>query len=152
MPLPPLDVTAARAGYWHGGQTDKAGAPYVGHLIRVQAHLLRLFPDASEVERHAAWLHDVLEDTAITAHDLAEIGYPDDLIALVQSLSRPAKGSYSDWIADLVQSADTSAIRIKIADLTDNSDPERLAALPAHQSGPLAKRYIAAISQLRAAL
>ena len=86
MPLPPLDVTAARAGYWHGGQTDKAGAPYVGHLIRVQAHLLRLFPDASEVERHAAWLHDVLEDTAITAHDLAEIGYPDDLIALASKV------------------------------------------------------------------
>ncbi len=151
MPLPPLDVTAARAGYWHGGQTDKAGAPYVDHLIRVQGHLLRLFPDATLEERHAAWLHDVIEDTGLTGSDLVALGYPDEVVALITALSRPETGTYAEWIETLSQGT-KSAIRIKIADLTDNSDPARLAALTAAQAASLARRYDAALRRLRAAL
>lgn len=151
MPLPPLDVTAARAGFWHGGQTDKAGAPYVDHLIRVQRHLLRLFPDATPEERHAAWLHDVLEDTAVTGRDLLAFGYPSEVVALISALSRPDIGTYAEWIETLA-TGPRSAIRIKIADLTDNSDPARLAALPAPTATSLAKRYDAALTRLKAAL
>lgn len=151
MALPPLDVTAAWAGYWHGGQTDKAGVPYVAHLIRVQAHLLRLFPDASPAERHAAWLHDVLEDTPVTARDLTDLGYDAAVIGIVQSLTRPETGTYADWI-DQLATGDLAAIRVKIADLTDNSDPTRLQALPAAKARSLEARYKAASERLWAAL
>ena len=83
------------------------------------------------VERHAAWLHDVLEDTATTTGDLRQMGYSEAVIDLVTALTKPVepKGPYADWIAALVERRDFGAIRVKIADLIDNSDPERIISL-----------------------
>lgn len=151
---PDLEETAARAGAWHAGQTDKAGAPYLGHLIRVSQHLRRLFPDTSLAERHAAWLHDVLEDTAATADDLRAFGYAEEVIAIVEAVTRRQgeQRSYADWIETIAEHAPTGAIRVKLADLTDNSDPDRLAALPPDRAAALGSRYRAAIARLRQAL
>src|SRR3954449_3148842 len=67
----------------HAGQVDKVGAPYVEHLERVafaaehraqQARDLSLAVDPDAVVQ-AAWLHDVIEDTPVTADELRGAGY-----------------------------------------------------------------------------
>lgn len=151
---PSLEETAAFAANAHAGQTDKAGEPYFKHLARVVSHLHRLYPYASNAERHAAWLHDILEDTDVSIDDLRDLHYADDVIALVRALTRPqdANTTYTEGIASLAESGDARAIRVKIADLTDNSSAERLDALPAEQAASLGQRYQKALQRLQGAL
>ncbi|MEM9032225.1 MAG: HD domain-containing protein [Pseudomonadota bacterium] len=151
---PSLEETAAFAANAHAGQTDKAGEPYFKHLARVVSHLQRLFPFASNAERHAAWLHDIIEDTSITINDLRELRYAEEVLALVRALTRPEDPgtSYAEWIASLAESGDARVIRVKIADLTDNTSAERLEALPADQRASLAQRYQKALQRLQGAL
>lgn len=151
---PSLEETAAHAANWHAGQRDKAGLPYVGHLMRTVRNLIHLFPDASLAERHAAWLHDVLEDTEVAAEQLARLGYAPEVIAIVRAICRPADGSqsYADWIEQIARDAPLGALRVKIADLTDNADPQRLALLPVSQAKSLGQRYLGALDRLRRAL
>jgi (p)ppGpp synthase/HD superfamily hydrolase len=148
--LPRVEATAAWAGTWHAGQTDKAGQPYIGHLIRVQAHLLRLFPGATVAERHAAWLHDVLEDTDITETDLGAMGYPAEVIDIVRAVTKRDGDprSYGEWIDTLARTGPIGAVRVKLADLSDNSDPNRLSALPHARAVSMAARYNAAKQRL----
>ena len=68
---------AARA---HAGQVrEDSGEPYVNHLAEVAAFLSALEP-FDPVLVTAAWLHDVIEDTGITADDLAGHGYAPEVI------------------------------------------------------------------------
>ncbi|OWV55519.1 hypothetical protein CDZ98_19405 [Mameliella alba] len=147
---PSLEESAAWAGHWHATQQDKAGQPYVGHLVRVSRHLLRLFPDASTVERHAAWLHDLLEDTEVTAADLSARGYAPEVIATVQAVTKSPdpEMTYAQRIERLAREGTVSAIRVKLADLSDNSDPDRLAQLPGNKAASLGARYLAAKQRL----
>ncbi|MEL6450024.1 MAG: HD domain-containing protein [Pseudomonadota bacterium] len=151
---PTLDDTAAWAGYWHGGQVDQAGVPYVRHLIGVVRALKRLFRDARPTELHAAWLHDVLEDTDVTPDDLRARGYAPEVIETVTALTRPARthAPYADWIEEIAAQAPLSAVRVKLADLADNADPRRLAALPDDTRTRLAAKYSAAQTRLLTAL
>ncbi|MCF4164471.1 HD domain-containing protein [Zavarzinia compransoris] len=150
---PTLEETAAFAGMLHAAQTDKAGLPYIGHLARVSRHLARLFPNATLAERHAAWLHDSLEDTPTTAEDLAARGYDPAVIAIVAALTKPADvPSYQAWIERLAASGFVSAMRVKLADLSDNGDPARLAKLPPEKASSLSRRYGRAMATLSAAL
>jgi uncharacterized protein (DUF1778 family) len=151
---PTLEQTAARAAHWHASQVDQAGRPYVEHLIEVAAGLVRLFPDANGTERHAAWLHDVIEDTDITAEDLARLGYAAEVIAIVTAVTRPdgAPQPYADWIAQMAETAPLGALRVKLADLASNTDPHRLARLDPAKAGRLSARYTAATAVLRKAL
>ena len=135
----------------HAGQVDKARQPYHTQPERVRERLLRRFPNPSESEQHAALLHDVLEDTKIRAEDLGAMGYSREVIDLVSWLSRPQGTSYLQWMAQLGEEAPLGALRVKLADNADNSDPARLAALPEHERG-LAERYRQARAILETAL
>ena len=151
---PTLEETAAFAGTLHAGQTDKAGEPYIGHLIRVSRHLVRLFPRATPVERHAAWLHDALEDTPVTATELRGRGYAAEVIEIVEAVTKDPDSSqtYAERIEALARRGPRGALRVKIADLTDNGDPARLAALSEDKAASLGKRYAQARDRLLAAL
>lgn len=87
---PSLEQTAARAAMWHGAQIDLMGRPHVEHLIDVSAALLRMFPDASWAERHAAWLHDAIDDTRISLQNLKDIGYASEVVLIVAAPRRCA--------------------------------------------------------------
>lgn len=118
-----LTTTAQRmATQAHAGQTDKAGQPYIGHPGRVAA---RLTGDEHAVA--AAWLHDVLEDTQTTAADLAAQGVPATVVAAVEALTRREGDLPDDYYARVA--ANPLALRVKRADIADNTDPERLAQL-----------------------
>lgn len=111
----------------HRGQTDKAGRRYIDHVERVVAILVERWPDASADEITAAWLHDVLEDTAATAGDLIEVGISLRAVEIVKAVTRQKGMTYRQWINGIAFSWDVGAIRVKLADLADNSAAWRVA-------------------------
>ena len=132
----------------HAGQVDRCGTPYVAHLGAVVGILTSKWPDAPLAAVEAAWLHDALEDTEATPQDLAAAGVSVEAISIIRAVTRPAGTTYRQWIADLAASANTWAIRVKLADNEHNSDPAR--RLPG--SDIVRDRYLPARHTLEKAL
>lgn len=123
-------LLATRAHY---GQCDKAGHPYITHPLRVMSQFVtpRL--------RMAAVLHDVLEDTDLTAGDLASHGIPPEVIRAVQILSHVGNEANVVYWARIA--ANPLARAVKLADIADNSDETRLVCLPAETAARLRVKY-----------
>lgn len=102
----------------HKGQFDKAGANYINHPVTVAG-----FVDTPE-EKAAAYLHDTLEDTDVTADDLRIAGIPENVVNAVEILTHEKSKDYFDYLK-LVKSNDI-AKAVKLADLKHNSDIDRL--------------------------
>ncbi len=102
----------------HEGQKDKAGMPYVLHPIR----LMQKMDD--ELEMSAALLHDVLEDSQLTAEHLREKGIPEEVVTTVICLTRKEHEAYEVFIERV--STNDMATRVKRADLEDNINILRL--------------------------
>lgn len=116
-------VVAARAiaTIAHRGQTDKGGNPYIDHPRRVAARM------DTHAERAVAWLHDVLEDTDLTRDDLHDAGIPWYVIGDVELLTRSQEQRVEEYYEQLAGTA--RARRVKLADIADNTDPDRLALI-----------------------
>jgi len=150
---PTIEDTVALMMAAHAGQHDKAGVPYYLHPLRV---MRRLAPLGRPTLAHAALLHDVLEDTAVTVKDLAREGYTRQIQKVVELVTRDKLGrdrerTYLQWIEFIGQAGNVDAILVKYADLLDNHAPGRLAALPAKYRG-LARRQEQALARLGAFL
>ena len=102
----------------HDGQVDKAGQPYLCHPLRVA----QSFKDPKL--RAAALLHDVLEDSKMTATSLLDAGIDVEIVKLVQILTRKKGESYDQYIGRIASNA--KATIIKLADLDHNMDLGRL--------------------------
>lgn len=75
----------------HAGQTRKyTNAPYITHPGRVAAAVSLIY-DVTEDAVAAAWLHDVIEDTAVTPAKLG-LHFNDEVVHLVMELTNPSKG------------------------------------------------------------
>ena len=133
------------ARHAHGSQTDKAGRPYIEHLIRVR-DALAPHGDGAMI---AGVLHDVLEDTAVTVRGLAREGVPDLAIEAVVAVTRRDGETYADLIARAA--AHPLGRLVKLADNADNSLEWRLALLPPGRAASLRKRYARARQTLLAA-
>jgi len=105
----------------HKDQVDKAGEPYIGHVLRVMARV------DTDAEKMAAALHDVVEDTDATPEWLRDQGVPDDVVEAVQALTKRDGEPYDAFV--LRAGANPIARQVKIADLADNANPQRIAAL-----------------------
>lgn len=125
-------ITAAGA---HMGQTDKGGQPYILHPVRVMLQC------GSLEEKAVALLHDVLEDTALTAADLAGIGFPPEIVEAVVCLTKRRDEEYAAYIERVCKNRLASAV--KLADLTDNMDLNRLPGLKQRDFQRL-ERYVRA--------
>jgi hypothetical protein len=128
------------ARHAHRDQVDRAGQPYIGHLERVVANLKRRWPDATEDEIAAAWLHDVIEDTHWDMGLLLRAGIPLAAALIVDEVTRPKGSTYLAWVQTLAALGSLPSVRVKLADNEDNSSPDRVAVIP---EGPamLEKRY-----------
>lgn len=117
----------------HAGQYDKAGKPYVEHVIRV-ALAVKKYGAKFVI---AALLHDTVEDCGVSLATIEEI-WGKEIALAVDSLSRREGEIYKDFI----RRANKNSIGriVKLADLEDNSSPERIAALPIENQG-ITKRY-----------
>ncbi|MFN0104265.1 MAG: HD domain-containing protein [Bryobacteraceae bacterium] len=113
-----LERAIALAAAAHEGQVDKAGAPYILHVLRVMMRL------ESAEERMAATLHDVVEDCGWTLDRLRAEGFPEDVVQGVDAVSRRETESYEEFV--LRAMANPIGRRVKMADLQDNSDTSRL--------------------------
>src|SRR3954463_11327181 len=124
----------------HHRDTDKGGAPYILHPIRV---MLAMTTDEA---RRVALLHDVIEDTNVTAEDLRGLGYPDREIAALEALTRKKSETYEDFIERV--RANPLATIVKRADLVDNMDIRRLPHIGLEEAARLAK-YLRAWRRLQ---
>lgn len=113
-----LEQAIALAARAHQGQTDKAGAPYIFHPLRL---MLRMKDEAA---RMAAVLHDTVEDTDVTLAALRRLGFPKAVVEAVDRLSRREGETYEAFIARIKRHP--LARRVKLADLADNMDLSRL--------------------------
>jgi (p)ppGpp synthase/HD superfamily hydrolase len=113
----------AIAAVAHETQTDKNGAPYLLHVIRVMQGV----PAQHAAARIAAVLHDLVEDTDWTLERLAAEGFSPDVLAAVDALTRRPDEPYADFITRAA--AHPLARLVKRADLEDNMDLRRLAGL-----------------------
>jgi (p)ppGpp synthase/HD superfamily hydrolase len=141
-----LEAADRLAERLHEGQVDKAGEPYIGHPRGV-ARLTALFGGTLH-QQLAALLHDVVEDTDCTLDDLRELGTPEPVIALIDALSKRPGESRDDYLARVVANPD--AILVKRADIASNSDPVRLAKLPADVRAKLERKYAHTLEVLNA--
>lgn len=102
----------------HFGQKDKAGVDYIKHPETV-ANLVQ-----TDEQKIVAYLHDVVEDTALTLDDLMRHGFPNRIISAVDALTKKDGQSYQSYL-ELVKSNDLAKV-VKLADLKHNSDLSRL--------------------------
>jgi len=115
-----LERAIAIAAEAHAGQKDRAGAPYILHPIRLMIQM------DSEDAMMAAVLHDVVENSVWTLDDLRKEGFSNEVLNAVDSLTHRDKEGEDYW--DYIQRAksDPIAIKVKLADLEDNLNPDRL--------------------------
>ena len=102
----------------HYGQKDKAGKDYYFHPTRVSARL-----DLIE-DKIVALLHDTIEDTGLTSEKLLQLGYSQDTVDAILSVTRKQGESYADFIARA--NTNQTGRLVKLADLEDNMDIRRL--------------------------
>jgi predicted HD phosphohydrolase len=85
---------------WQGTQTDKTGAPTLGHLLQVAGLAIKHRPDDTVVAV-AALLHDVLEDVSgVDESDIAA-RFGDQVAEIVRECSDSTGGARdeTDWCA-----------------------------------------------------
>ncbi len=102
----------------YSGQYDKAGKIYILHPLRIMSKM------KTEEEMSAALLHDVIEDSRITAEDLLKHGIPENIVEAVQYLTKKNGESYDAFIERVL--LNKLATKIKKADIEDNINVLRL--------------------------
>lgn len=124
-------LIAARA---HLGQTDRMGAPYILHPLRM------MFRFKSETEMIVAVLHDVIEDNPDWDFDrLRQEGFSEEIIQAVDHLTRQEQETYEEFVVR--SSENPLARRVKLADLEDNMDLKRLNRLTEQDQARLARYH-----------
>lgn len=103
----------------HAAQVDKSGVPYVFHPWHVAEQM------TNEESCAAALLHDVIEDTDVTADDLRAAGISESVVQAVLMLTHDDDEPYLEYVARI--KTDPIAREVKLADLAHNSDVTRFA-------------------------
>ena len=97
----------------HKNQKDKAGKPYIEHPKYVSEHV------DGKAEKIVALLHDVIEDTNLTAKDIGAM-FPYVITKAVVGITRVENENYPDYIMRLRN--DAIARKVKIEDMKYNMD------------------------------
>jgi (p)ppGpp synthase/HD superfamily hydrolase len=123
----------------HRGQVDKVGLPYL--LAHVCDVVNRLDGCEDDDAVTVAWLHDVLEDGHDPAALEAELrrSFSERVVDAVLAITHRPGESRDDYYARV--KASPLAHRVKLADLDSNTDPIRMALLPADLRERLTKKY-----------
>lgn len=102
----------------HKGQFRRDGiTPYIEHPIKVADRMTTHFGKV------IALCHDLLEDTDETLESLAAKGIHQDVLEVVETLSKKEGEDYSDYLSR-VKSGKVVAIDAKIADMVCNMSEE----------------------------
>lgn len=127
----------------HEGQTDRAGKPYIEHPVRVA--------QATETadEFVVAMLHDVAEDCPEWPLSRLAEHFPPNIIAALECLTKRPGEDYEAFIERVA--TNPLAVKVKLADLADNSDLSRLPRVT-DKDRERAAKYARATARLRAGL
>ncbi len=120
-----LETAIVIATNAHAGQTDKAGAPYILHPLRVM--LAQTTTDA----RIVGVLHDVVEDTDWTLDELRDAAFSEVVREALDAVTIRSDEKHSDEGYERFvrrAAANTIGRAVKLADLRDNSDLARITA------------------------
>ena len=109
----------------HKGAKDQAGEPYIDHPRRVAVRVRNM--GGSDLQVAAAWLHDVVEDTNTNADALLAAGIPAETVEMVMAVTKRDDEPTEEYLQRIVSTP--GALLVKRADLADNTDPLRMAAL-----------------------
>lgn len=104
-------------------KTDRGGQPYILHCLRV----MNKMPKEDEELRCIAVMHDLVEDTNWTLEQLSLSGFSDRVLTGINLLTKKDDIDYDTYIQRIC--LNVNAIKVKLADLEDNSDITRLKGL-----------------------
>ncbi|WP_326723112.1 HD domain-containing protein [Streptomyces sp. NBC_00243] len=121
----------------HAAQTDKAGRPYTEHLHAVAEGVRDRGGDDEQIA--AAWLHDAVEDDALSEEWLTDAALTNRTKAIVLALTK-REGEPPESYAKRIRTT-PGALLVKASDLAHNADPARLAVLDEHTRARLTKKY-----------
>lgn len=122
-PAQELALAIKIAAEGHLNQKDKGGNPYILHPLKVMHYLKS---DDFQLMAIAA-LHDVLEDTDVTASDLVLLGFSNRVKDAVVLLTKRDGQTPDEYFQGIKSNYD--AVRVKLADLRHNTDVRRLKGL-----------------------
>lgn len=106
----------------HLGQKDKCNQPYIGHPLRV------MNMGTTIDEKICGILHDVIEDSEITAEYLEKQGFEQHIIDAVKLLTKEKNETdYFKYIENITKNP--LALQVKLYDLTDNLDIKRYSTI-----------------------
>jgi (p)ppGpp synthase/HD superfamily hydrolase len=118
----------------HQGQFRKDGVtPYIIHPAEIAASV----PDAL---KPIAWLHDVVEDTAVTLAEMQAEGIPPGILDAVQAMTKHEGEDYAVYLDRVC--ANDQARQVKIVDIENN--------LRGQPSEKARAKYLRALPILRA--
>ena len=134
-----VDLALSIARKAHEGQLDKAGVDYIEHPIYVASQV------DTEEEKAVALLHDVIEDSPVSAEELLQAGLPETVVTAVQVLTKKKEQDYQTYLETVKKNP--LARVVKLADLEHNSDLSRLSSITEKDRERL-KKYKKAIDFL----
>jgi guanosine-3',5'-bis(diphosphate) 3'-pyrophosphohydrolase len=129
----------------HADQFDKAGQPYILHVLEV-LHGVR---NEDEEIQCIAVGHDLFEDTKTTVEDLIEIGATERILNGILALTKQNGESYNTYRKKVLSNRD--AMIVKQSDLRHNSDITRLKGITQKDITRMGK-YMAFYTEIEAKL
>jgi (p)ppGpp synthase/HD superfamily hydrolase len=113
-----LEKAIALAYQAHAHQVDKGGQPYIHHPLRIMA-AMETYP-----EKIVGVLHDAVEDSDLTLGNLSQAGFPEEIVEAIAAITKKSGEDYEAYLQRVMGNA--IALRVKIADMTDNMDLSRI--------------------------
>lgn len=134
LSLAEVEALARRA---HAAQVDKSGQPYAGHLAAVAKGVAERGGSAEQVA--AAWLHDAIEDEALSREWLAGAALSQRVKDMILAVTKRPDECPEDYAARIL--AVPGALLIKESDMAHNADPQRLSVLDPATRERLSAKY-----------
>lgn len=119
----------------HNGQLDRLGREAIEHPLAVMRRV-----DTAE-EKIVAVLHDIVSDTPVSLDELRARGFSERVVGPVAAMTRRNNETLEQSIGRVAREQTGIALRVKLADIAHNAEPERLAQLDPFTRARLKKEY-----------
>ena len=111
---------------------------------------MRVMNNLSTVEEKIVGvLHDAIEDSDLTLENLTALGFPQVILEAIDTITKRSNEDYEDYLKRVM--SNPIALRVKIADMSDNMDISRIAQ-PNEKDYSRLKKYQATLPRLLEAI
>ena len=116
-----INIALAIAKKAHVGQVDKAGVDYLQHPLYVASQV------KTEQEKAVALLHDVIEDSDVTADDLLAAGLSNEVVTAVQILTKKKGQNYQEYLKKVKSNNLARVVKLAVIDVLIRGIKESIA-------------------------